>query len=217
VPGQRRVLIGLLADTHVREVLPELPAEVLRRLSGCDLIIHAGDLSDMQVVRQLEQIAPVVAVQGDHDRDADVPLPESRVVEVAGHRIGVVHGRRRRALEVLAAGVSVVRGRPTTLGLGAALLRRVGPVDALVFGHLHIAHISRRRGTLLVNPGGVYTLASDRAHRPTGLRARAFGRAVGRLPASATTSSIAFMHAASDEPLHAWIEPLREPIRPVRR
>ena len=37
--------IGVVADTHVGEFLDALPDGVLEALEGCDLILHAGDLS----------------------------------------------------------------------------------------------------------------------------------------------------------------------------
>jgi uncharacterized protein len=60
--------IGVVADTHVGEYLDALPAGTLEALEGCDLVLHAGDLSVPSVLEDLEQVAPVVAVRGDHDR-----------------------------------------------------------------------------------------------------------------------------------------------------
>ena len=62
--------IGVVADSHVGECLASLPPEVGERLAGVDLILHAGDITDVSVLRHLGDIAPVVAVQGDHDREA---------------------------------------------------------------------------------------------------------------------------------------------------
>jgi len=210
----RTVRIGAVADTHVLEVLPELPREVLETLEGCGLILHAGDVTDPVVLEQLEEVAPVIAVEGDHDRAAGLMLPRDQVVEVAGHRIGLTHGRRARGVEIAAAALSTARARVTTLGLEHELRRRLGAVDMVVYGHLHVARISRSRGVSFVNPGGVYTLSSDPAHHQRGLRAWAHARALSSVPAQAHHSSVAVIHVEPGEPIRAEIRSLTQPIRP---
>jgi putative phosphoesterase len=59
--------IGVLADTHVPDMLPGLPARVLDLFNGMDIILHAGDVSDLGVLQQLEPIAQTFAVHGDRD------------------------------------------------------------------------------------------------------------------------------------------------------
>jgi predicted phosphodiesterase len=51
--------IGLISDTHglLRE-------EALRALQGSDLILHAGDVGDPEILESLRRIAPVVAMGG---------------------------------------------------------------------------------------------------------------------------------------------------------
>ncbi len=196
------------------EALPELPPEVLEALEGCGLILHAGDVTDRSVLEQLEQVAPVVAVEGDHDRSAGLGLPRDAVVEVEGHRIGLTHGRRARAREIVAAALSTARGRVTTLGLEDHLRRRLGPVEMIVYGHLHVASVSRRGGVTLVNPGGVYSLSSDPAYHAEGFRAWAYARALSSVPASAHHASMALIQAERGEPLQVQLRSLVKPIRP---
>ncbi len=54
--------IGLISDTH-----GFLPDEVCHFLLDRDEIWHAGDIGKEEVIRQLEQIAPVKAVYGNID------------------------------------------------------------------------------------------------------------------------------------------------------
>ena len=91
----RTVRIGVVADTHVGETLPVLPESVLEALAGSDLILHAGDITCLSVLDRLGEIAPVVAVQGDHDRDAGIDLPTARIITVRGWRMVVVPGQLR--------------------------------------------------------------------------------------------------------------------------
>ena len=168
--------IGVIADTHVGEVLPELPAAVPPVFAGCDLILHAGDITCMSVLDQLGEIAPVVAVQGDHDRLAGIDLPRERVVVVRGRRIGLIHGRRSRAIEVPAAGLSLARRRAVLLGLHRHMRRRLGPVDLIVHGHLHMPVDARVRGTRVFSPGAVYIPEERDASERTGVKGRAYLR-----------------------------------------
>ncbi len=54
-------LIGVISDTH-NKVRPEAVA----RLRRCELIIHAGDVCRPEVLKELERLAPVVAVRGNN-------------------------------------------------------------------------------------------------------------------------------------------------------
>jgi len=60
-------VIGVISDTHglLRE-------EALAELEGSDLILHAGDVGDMSIIRSLAEIAPVRAVRGNTDHGAVV-------------------------------------------------------------------------------------------------------------------------------------------------
>ena len=95
----------------------------------------------------LEQVAPVVAVRGDHDRLDGLALPETAVVVAGGHRIGLIHGDRARLIDasVVAASVAARRALPYRARMSRALVRRIGPVDAIVFGHWH-EPVTRQRG-----------------------------------------------------------------------
>jgi putative phosphoesterase len=166
----------VVADTHVGEVLPELPASVPAALAGCDLILHAGDITCMSVLDQLGEIAPVVAVQGDHDRLAGIDLPRERIVTVRGRRVGLVHGRRSRAIEMPAAGMSLARRRAVLLGLHRHMRRRLGPVDLIVHGHLHMPVDTQVRGTRVFSPGAVYIPEERDAGERTGVKGRAYLR-----------------------------------------
>jgi putative phosphoesterase len=148
--------IGVVADTHYPEFLDELPTRLGEVLEGVELILHAGDVGGPAALRELERIAPVQAVLGDHDKDLD--LPRKRVVEVAGHRIGLIHGNRSRLIEeplTFLGTVSLGTVWPNT-GIHGWLLKSFPQVDVVVFGHTHAPTTRRVGGTLLFNPGAVY-------------------------------------------------------------
>ena len=86
------MLIGLISDTHIPDRARILPQKVLDAFSNVDLIIHAGDLTSPKVLDELEEIAPVMAVQGNMDRANGIDLPKAKVIEAEDLKIGVIHG-----------------------------------------------------------------------------------------------------------------------------
>jgi uncharacterized protein len=149
--------VGVIADTHAPEFLDHLPNRLFEVLSGVDLILHAGDITGAETLAQLERIAPVAAVRGDHDGELG-ELPASREVIVEGRRIVLVHGNRTHWIEepqTFLWTVSLGYLRPN-VGLPATLRRRFSGADAIVFGHTHRPHVETRGGILLFNPGGVH-------------------------------------------------------------
>jgi uncharacterized protein len=127
--------IGVISDTHVRH-FAELPQNLVKVLSKVDLIIHAGDIITMDVIRGLETLAPVKAVCGNMDYpEVRVALPEQQQFVAEGRKIGVIHGR----------------GSPPILELNAPNL--IPGVDVIVFGHTHIVFNRVINGVLVFNPG----------------------------------------------------------------
>lgn len=121
------VRVGLISDSH-----GAVPPGVHAALRGVDRILHAGDVCDMNVLAELDAIAPVVAVRGNCDHGATSILPHIANVKIGGVRFLVVHSQRdltRENAKVLA-GVQVV-----------------------VSGHTHTPAIDRVHGVLHVNPG----------------------------------------------------------------
>ena len=133
------ISVAIVSDTHMPRGGRHLPAECVERISGADLLLHAGDFSTLPVLRELEAIGPpLVAVHGNVDTpELRELLPEERVVEVGGARIALRHdaGPRRGRLE--------------------RMRRRFGErADAVVFGHSHLALEERAAdGFQIFNPG----------------------------------------------------------------
>jgi len=144
--------LGIITDTHVPQRIAALPARVFEVFRGVDRILHAGDINARSVLDQLAEIAPVDAVAGNADLVGH-GLPLTRVIEVEGKRIGLVHGHGGWSRYL----VSKVRDQfgydeERYLNL---VQRSFGPVDAIVFGHTHRFYHAERSGILLFNPGPV--------------------------------------------------------------
>lgn len=149
--------VGVIADTHCPEFLDRLPARVFEVFDGVDLILHAGDIDGKETLAELQRVAPVEAVRGDHDRSLGA-LPVSREIVIRGKRIVVVHGNRSHWLEepnTLVWTLSLGHLRPHR-GLPRGLKRRFPNADAIIYGHTHHASAETIDGVLLFNPGGVH-------------------------------------------------------------
>jgi uncharacterized protein len=145
------VEIAIISDTHLPKGWRRLPEGCVERLRAADLIVHAGDLSTLEVLQELQTYGRVVAVHGNVD-DAAVraALPATAVVEAGGARLAVIHdagaspGRLER-----------VRRRFDGVRVDADALVGAGSgVDAVVFGHSHIPlHERAADGFQIFNPG----------------------------------------------------------------
>jgi len=156
--------IAILSDTHMPRGARALPPICVERCRSADLLLHAGDLMRLSVLRELEALGPPVhAVHGNVD-DAEVRavLPERRTVELPGGvRIGMVHD-----------------AGPKTGRL--ARLRRAFPDHAaVVFGHSHLPLHERDPGDgfQILNPGS----PTERRRAPTHTMAEAVAHDDGRL------------------------------------
>ena len=137
--------IGVISDTHVPH-FKGIPQAVWQHFAQVEQIIHAGDLSVLAVLAELEAIAPTVAVQGNIETEEVVlKLPIKREIMVGRCRIGIVH--------IL--GSSATHARMAHLEFPTARV--------VVFGHSHIPYNQEHDGQLLFNPGS----ANDRRHQPT--------------------------------------------------
>ena len=121
-----------LSDTHLERGLPEKLVELAK---GADIILHAGDFVVRDVYDSLTDLGRVEAVCGNSDSpELKKLLPERKVIEVDGVRIGLVHRASHSS------------------GPGTEMLAREMEVDVLVYGHLH-RPLVERNDKLLICPG----------------------------------------------------------------
>lgn len=155
------VRVVVVADTHMRRGgRRALPPAALDVLATADLILHAGDVVQGEVLAELETYAPVRAVLGNNDTELVGALPETREVEVAGVRVAMVHDS------------GAAKGRT------ARLRRRFPHADVVVFGHSHIPWRERTAdGQLHFNPGSP-TERRRQPHHTVGVLVLADGRVV---------------------------------------
>lgn len=149
--GVRRSLpmrIGILSDTHDEIERTQLAIDVLRS-RGVDGLIHCGDLASPAIVEMLGCL-PSWFVFGNHDSDSVPDLQRAAVdfgvnclgwhgsIELAGAKIGVVHGHLTRDVR------TVLGSHP----------------DYLLSGHAHFPSDATIDSIRRINPGALHRAES---------------------------------------------------------
>lgn len=125
-PTRAVVIIGVISDTHGM-----LRPEALAALRGSDYIIHAGDIGDPAILKELARLGPVTAIRGNVDREPWArKIPAMNVLEAGGVSIYVLHHLQELDLKPEAAGFAVV-----------------------VYGHSHVPKQEVNKEVLYFNPG----------------------------------------------------------------
>jgi len=133
------MIIGVLSDTHIPERALDLPRVVYKEFGKLDLILHAGDLVDIETLEKLKKINKVTAVSGNMDYPEVIKiLPRKAIVECGKFKIGLIHGY----------------GHPVEM-LKSLHKEFDKKIDVLVFGHSHQSMNEIRNGITYFNPGSI--------------------------------------------------------------
>jgi len=104
------------------------------------MIIHLGDFGSAVTYRDLAKTGRLTAVCGNHDgMGVRKLLKEKDIIEVNGKKLGLIHGC----------------GCYTPFGIRSKLMKRFKgeEVDAVLFGHMHVADNEKIGGIIFFNPG----------------------------------------------------------------
>ena len=127
--------LGIISDTHItsntnQDQVNSFINQIKNVFKDVDKIIHAGDVSELEFLRELESIAPVTAIKGDVD-DIEI-LPEYANISVGQYNIGIIHILPENLEEYM----------------------KNNNLQILINGHTHIPLIKGTEfNTLLLNPG----------------------------------------------------------------
>lgn len=128
--------IGILSDTH--SVWDE---RFSQHFSNCDEIWHTGDIGDISIIKNLQDIVPVVrAVSGNIDYgEVRRCCPESLLFDLEGIRVYLTH----------------IGGYPGKYSPGLKKLLSDENIKLMVCGHSHILKVipDNELGLLHINPG----------------------------------------------------------------
>ena len=118
--------IGVISDTHGL-----LRPQAVEALRGSELILHAGDVGEPEILDSLRDIAPVMAVRGNVDYGgwAD-KLPMTEDLTVGTSHLHMLHILAQLSVDPAAAGIGMV-----------------------IYGHSHKPEIVVRDGVTYFNPG----------------------------------------------------------------
>ena len=126
--------IGIISDTHGK-----LPNEVYDVFEQVDHILHGGDVGTVELLDELEALAPVTAVYGNTD-GFEI---RARCVQVA-------------KLELQGLYVTVTHGDQFGVPNPAALHLAFPQADIIVYGHTHRPLLELVDKTVtVINPGSV--------------------------------------------------------------
>ena len=118
--------VGLISDTHGL-----LRPQAMDALRGSDLIIHAGDVGNPEILDHLRAIAPTFTVRGNVDTEPwTAALPEAEAVSAGELSFWVLHNIGHLDIDPAANGFV-----------------------AVIYGHSHKPVIEARNGVLFINPG----------------------------------------------------------------
>ena len=129
--------VALIADTHFRVGGIELPKRCIKEIRASDLLLHAGDISVGEALKEIESLGPPVhSVHGNVDSpQLQRRLPEQLSVELEGIVIAMLH-------DAGPAGGRLQRMRA-----------RFPEADVVVFGHSHMPLDEKDNGFRIFNPG----------------------------------------------------------------
>jgi putative phosphoesterase len=129
--------LAIISDTHMPRGARAIPDSCLERCRSADAILHAGDLSELEVLELLRSLGPPVhAIYGNVDSAAVRAVLSPRLQLVFdGVRIGMVHA-------------------PGAAANRLSRLRAAFPrCQAVIFGHTHMPEHDERDGFQIFNPG----------------------------------------------------------------
>lgn len=126
---------GILSDTHITNPDKEFFDLVEQCFSSCDIIIHAGDLTDIKVLNAFAGFE-THAVHGNMcDAGSYTSLPREKTFRIENFTLGLTHGAHL--------------GYDIELGLWNLFPE----VDCMIYGHTHRPVCHRQGGVLIINPG----------------------------------------------------------------
>ncbi|PIE59909.1 MAG: YfcE family phosphodiesterase [Desulfobulbus propionicus] len=126
---------GVLSDTHLLQPDRHFRQLVDQCFAECDIIIHAGDLTDISVVQAFAG-KTLYAVQGNmcsHEVQSTFPL--SRTFSLGRFKVGLTHGAR------------------LGFDIESRLWEIFPEVDCMIYGHTHRPVCHTVGSVLIVNPG----------------------------------------------------------------
>jgi putative phosphoesterase len=131
----KKLKIGVISDTHLDDYNDEIRKRVLEHFSDVDMVLHAGDIVDLNVL-EIFGDKEIRAVCGNMDNvSVREKFPENLLFELNGFKILLTHGW----------------GSPW--GIEERISAGFKDIDCVVYGHTHKPANHRKDNVLFFNPG----------------------------------------------------------------
>lgn len=115
--------IAVISDTH--NLLRPEAVEIIRT---CEVIVHAGDISTLDILDRLEELKPLYIVRGNNDRgDWASDLPQVLTFDLFGRTVCMTHIKRNIPQDPKA--------------------------DLVIYGHSHRYSCTKDGDAVFLNPG----------------------------------------------------------------
>jgi putative phosphoesterase len=162
-------VVGVVSDTHIPDRSANLHSDLIPSLKKhqVKLILHAGDISIPRVIKELETVAPVVAVRGNRDVLFSKTLPIIREIEIEGVSVALTHGHFNFLTYWIDKLQHLFLGYKSSRYLNRLEIA-IPNAKVIVFGHSHSPEILWREGKLFFNPGSTSFGLSPHFHRTWG-------------------------------------------------
>jgi len=133
--------IGVVSDTHIPDRAKTMPQEMLDAFKTVDMVIHVGDLVDINILKKIKYACPDVrAVWGNMDNEkTKSELPEKAIIKIGKYKIGMIHG--------WGSGVN-----SHLINIAKEVFKK-DTIDIIIFGHSHTPYNETKDGILFFNPG----------------------------------------------------------------
>jgi putative phosphoesterase len=133
----KKVKLGVLSDSHINKI-SDLPKKIIDLLEDVDLVIHAGDYDNKELIDNLRNFKNFKGVHGNMDsKEIKNELPSKLIFEINHFKIGVTHPQEG--------------GSP--FGIENRLKKKFNKLDLIIFGHTHAPKNEIIDEILYFNPG----------------------------------------------------------------
>ncbi len=126
---------GILSDTHLNKITNIYKQLALRAFSDCDIIFHAGDLTNASIL-DVFQGKTIHAVHGNMcNYSLRQHFNEKKVIQIGNYTIGLCHGAGPYH------------------NIVERMWANFPDADCIIYGHSHQPVIEKNGGILFINPG----------------------------------------------------------------
>jgi len=126
--------IGVVSDTHYHSCYFNLE-RLTKHFNDVDMIVHAGDIGNIEILKFLSKFGEVKVVKGNNDFNYKY-LNEKEQFTLRNFKIGVTHGHIGNGYNIKENAFNSFKD-----------------VNVIIFGHTHKPLVEYYKGVLMVNPG----------------------------------------------------------------